>query len=282
MFFHTDMAAVRAVESVRYGTDASVCWERLMLPLLRGAAMRRGVLIACITMTGGSPTVAAESDPRALVERIQALSTTLQASMTAAFVTAVIVYCVVEICKLPLRFAFNMLFYRRWTQRLRERAVSKVPSNDHPPPFGLPPDLFVKQIESRVRAAMEGAEEPSTVMIYAAGASKDDIDRTFKAAVRTTGLGETAPEVIAAQTSVTAAIERNLDDLQISLTYWWPRLVHGFALYVSFSVILLFGREAAGDQAPIALMALIAIAAAYLASILRDIVKIISRLGKGR
>lgn len=77
---------------------------------------------------------------------------------------------------------------------------------------------------------------------------------------------------VAAQDNVAAAVERNLDDLQIRLTTWSPMVLRGFALLAGMVIALVAGLWLV--KLPVELfwiLALIGLAAGYLASLAYDL-----------
>lgn len=123
---------------------------------------------------------------------------------------------------------------------------------------------------------MEGAPRRADLYLFAAGASEADIESVWNAARNYEPGGD---HLGAAQANVAAAIERNLDELQITMTFWWPRVVQAAAIVISLTIVLGFSHTVGGLGGAPLLLILIAIAGAYLASIFRDIIGILRRLG---
>lgn len=152
---------------------------------------------------------------------IQNLSSTLQSAMIAALMTSVIVYCVIELIKPAMRPYFNNLVFMLWRQRRAKSLSGVVHSPSVSLPFDratfplhfssyfLPPDLFLKQLENRARAAMEGGPGDE-LPLFAAGAPEKDIREIMSRSRLGPAIEE--PQVGAAETkqSQIAAAETNV------------------------------------------------------------------------
>lgn len=253
----------------------------------------------CITLTKGTYTVSAmvtcfcnsalatESGAE-LSLAIRDLSGMLANAIIAALVVAVIVYCLIEIIKLPLRLCFNFIVVQSWRRKLyffrdygrRFRSDDSFDHGNVINPRGaqlfLSTDLLIKRLENRARAAMEAAQNSVELYFFATGVDKVDIDLVRKALCDD---GPPDERLGAAQTNVAAAIERNLDELQITMTFWWPPVVQAMAIIVSLSIVFVFSYTVGGLGGVPLLLLLIAVASACLASVFRDLVGILHRLG---
>lgn len=256
--------------------------------------------VLILALMGSGAQGAGPEGASALSSAIRDLGGTLESAFTAAVITGIIVYCGVELIKLPLRGVFNTLVLGAWGMR-REAQILKGP--DQPPlpkadrPWVsvlaprrsryLPTDLLMKHLENRARAAMDPGADQDELRLFAAGTAWSDITRV-SSATRRGGLlpsgasseDETRAdaELAAAQGNVAAAIERNLDELQITMSFWWPYMVQCTALVLSIVIVLSFAATVDGLDRGRLLLLLIAIAGAYLASIFRDGVGILQRM----
>jgi len=231
----------------------------------------------------------------ALSAAIRDLGGTLEGVVAASAITGIIVYCIIEVLKLPLRWTFNSLVLRSWVQR--RFAASRLPlrSMASTNPSGLmptrsrflPADLLMKHLENRARAAMDRGGDPDELALVAAGASASDIALILnppamaESASRASEDDDDRPmdsPLATAQVNVAAAIERNLDELQIALSFWWPRVVQAAAILTSLVIVGSFAATVEGLGGAPMLILLIAVAGAYLAAIFRDLVGIVQRM----
>jgi hypothetical protein len=132
----------------------------------------------------------------------------------------------------------------------------------------------MKQVENIGREALENLRYHSdTIELFAAGAPPD----AFVAADQAERSGEASPSGLAAQEKLAAAVERNMDDLQLKIAFWWPTLlrlanaVFGIAV-VTWAARTFVPRE---QLVPILVPIIIGLVAGYLAAVINDVIGIL-------
>jgi hypothetical protein len=157
----------------------------------------------------------------------------------------------------------------------------------------LPRNLFLKKLENMAQGILEApALHPEEFLVFSAGAPADDqalalkldvISRAYPALLAKLKEGEEElalpPSVLSAQERVAAAVDRNLDDLQLRLAQLWPVAVRSVSVLVGVAGSLAIGLGLAGFRgaSPVLLLMLIGAGSGLLAPILKDIVGLVTR-----
>jgi hypothetical protein len=232
----------------------------------------------------------------AAYEALLSLSGALQSAMIAALVAAAVIVCTIEIIKIPARALFHWLAFRRWVNsrlanykrraghsetssevplgRIFEYAhglYKATPGKYSPLTFSLPSDLFLKQVENLSRKALESpASDPSRYLFSAGALRKDFYDTRHSKKIRSND-----PRILS-QARLADAAERNLDDLQLHIAFWWPTLVRWTAallgvIFVGWATLIFVGQE----RIPILVVIIIGLIAGYLAAVINDLVGVL-------
>jgi hypothetical protein len=139
--------------------------------------------------------------------------------------------------------------------------------------FSLPGELFMKQVENAGRAALENQRESSLIYLFAASAPVD----AFVSAYRAERSGEASTSSLAAQEKLTAAVERNIDDLQLKIAFWWPTLLRLANAVFGVAVVVWATRTFVPREQPVPILVpvIIGLVAGYLAAVINDVIGIL-------
>ncbi len=186
-------------------------------------------------------------------------------------------------------------------EKTRGAALKKIGRRS----FFMKGDYFLKQVQNSAQEALESPSEHMLLLpIVADGASIGDmiivsqtdwlarnhpsalpwldwtLDTSRSDSAGPTGeepTGARVPEaLVTAQDNLAAAVERNLDDLQIRLTTWWPMVLRGTSLILGVSIALTAAHQA-GIREPTSflILAAIGLAAGFLAALAYDFLSLI-------